>query len=43
MFPKETSNGQLDKPQLPEMKSEKRTRDFRENGIAQEPDFSGKS
>ena len=42
-FPKETSNGQLDKPQLPGMKSGKRPKNSRESGTVREIDFSGKS
>ena len=43
MFPKETSNGQLDKSQLPEMQSGRRPKNSRESGTVRELDFSGRS
>ena len=43
MFPKETSNGQLDKPQLPEMKSGRRPKNSRESGTVREIDFFERS
>ena len=43
MFPKETSNRQLDKSQLPDEIEGKRPKRFRESGTVRETGFSGKS
>ena len=43
MYSKETKNGQLHKPQLPEMNGGKRSKHIKENDTTGERGFSGRS